>query len=164
MASQMIATLKRLQLLGTVGKCMCVCVCTRTQVLEQCSCHQVSCVCLCVCVCVHRSWNSARAIKYREINKITGLRGTAVNIQTMVYGNINDNSGTGVCFTRNPANGKKELFGEYLANAQVRTQAQTRTYTHTHRSRNCLTQSPQVQFSGLGTCDRTGAAALESTR
>lgn len=116
------------------------------------------------------------AVKYREINKITGLKGTAVNIQTMggllcagglsfgcflacslsacpqclhdtsprlsdpcfcpctssssqplapsqlpptVYGNINDNSGTGVCFTRNPANGTKELFGEFLVNAQV---------------------------------------------
>jgi hypothetical protein len=48
---------------------------------------------------VSRSWNIPRAVKYREINKITGLRGTAVNVQTMVYGNINDNSGTGVgCF------------------------------------------------------------------
>jgi pyruvate,orthophosphate dikinase len=44
---------------------------------------------------VFRSWNIPRAVKYREINKITGLRGTAVNVQTMVYGNINDNSGTG---------------------------------------------------------------------
>jgi phosphoenolpyruvate synthase/pyruvate phosphate dikinase len=47
---------------------------------------------------VFRSWNIPRAVKYREINKITGLRGTAVNVQTMVYGNINDNSGTGGCF------------------------------------------------------------------
>jgi hypothetical protein len=46
------------------------------------------------CLC-SRSWNIPRAVKYREINKITGLRGTAVNVQTMVYGNINDNSGTG---------------------------------------------------------------------
>ncbi len=65
-----------------------------------------------------RSWNIPRAVKYREINKITGLKGTAVNIQTMVYGNINDNSGTGVCFTRNPATGEKALFGEFLINAQ----------------------------------------------
>lgn len=69
---------------------------------------------------VFRSWNIPRAVKYREINKISGLKGTAVNIQTMVYGNVNDRSGTGVCFTRNPATGQKELFGEYLANAQVR--------------------------------------------
>lgn len=67
---------------------------------------------------VFRSWNIPRAQKYREINKITGLKGTAVNIQTMVYGNYNDNSGTGVCFTRNPATGVKELFGEFLINAQ----------------------------------------------
>eukprot|EP00798_Chlamydomonas_sp_ICE-L_P027999 gene27999-31095_t len=64
------------------------------------------------------SWNIPRAVKYREINKITGLSGTAVNLQTMVYGNINENSGTGVCFTRNPATGRKELFGEFLLNAQ----------------------------------------------
>lgn len=69
---------------------------------------------------VFKSWNIPRAVKYREINKISGLKGTAVNIQTMVYGNVNDRSGTGVCFTRNPATGQKELFGEYLANAQVR--------------------------------------------
>ena len=49
---------------------------------------------------------------------MTGLLGTAVNVQSMVYGNLNDQSGTGVCFTRNPANGKKELYGEYLQNAQ----------------------------------------------
>lgn len=66
----------------------------------------------------HRSWNIPRAVKYREINGITGLKGTAVNIQSMVYGNYNDNSGTGVCFTRNPATGDKQFFGEYLANAQ----------------------------------------------
>ncbi len=64
---------------------------------------------------------SRSAIKYREINKVDTrvVRGTAVNIQAMVYGNINDRSCTGVCFTRNPANGTKELFGEYLPNAQV---------------------------------------------
>ncbi|EFJ43008.1 pyruvate phosphate dikinase [Volvox carteri f. nagariensis] len=67
---------------------------------------------------VFKSWNIPRAIKYREINKITGLRGTAVNVQTMVYGNMGDTSGTGVCFTRNPANGDRELFGEFLINAQ----------------------------------------------
>lgn len=54
----------------------------------------------------------------REINKISGLKGTAVNVQSMVYGNVNDNSGTGVLFTRNPATGANELFGEFLINAQ----------------------------------------------
>ncbi|GMH36643.1 hypothetical protein BSKO_04516 [Bryopsis sp. KO-2023] len=67
---------------------------------------------------VFGSWNVGRAVKYREINNITGLIGTAVNVQSMVYGNFNDNSGTGVCFTRNPADGNKEFFGEYLVNAQ----------------------------------------------
>jgi len=67
---------------------------------------------------VFNSWSADRAIKYRKINKITGLLGTAVNIQTMVYGNTGEKSATGVCFTRNPSNGKKELYGEFLVNAQ----------------------------------------------
>jgi pyruvate,orthophosphate dikinase len=64
------------------------------------------------------SWNSARAVKYRQLNKIEGLLGTAVNVQAMVFGNMGDDCGTGVCFTRNPSNGKKEFYGEYLLNAQ----------------------------------------------
>ena len=67
---------------------------------------------------VFSSWDSNRAIKYRRINKITGLLGTAVNVQAMVYGNMGESSGTGVCFTRNPSNGEPELYGEYLVNAQ----------------------------------------------
>lgn len=59
-----------------------------------------------------------RAVKYREINKITGLKGTAVNVQSMVYGNLGDSSGTGVFFTRSPATGINKLYGEFLANAQ----------------------------------------------
>ncbi|MCK4806301.1 MAG: pyruvate, phosphate dikinase [Candidatus Aegiribacteria sp.] len=64
------------------------------------------------------SWNNTRAIRYRQINDITGLVGTAVNIQTMVFGNMGDASGTGVCFTRNPSNGENIFYGEYLMNAQ----------------------------------------------
>ena len=67
---------------------------------------------------VFESWNNERAIKYREINNITGLKGTAVNVQTMVFGNKNNNCATGVAFTRNPSNGNKEFFGEFLINAQ----------------------------------------------
>lgn len=67
---------------------------------------------------VFGSWNSERAIKYREINGITSLVGTACNIQTMVYGNLGPTSGTGVAFSRDPGTGKKELKGEYLVNAQ----------------------------------------------
>ncbi len=67
---------------------------------------------------VFGSWNNARAIKYREINDIKGLLGTAVNVQTMVYGNYGEDSGTGVCFSRDPSTGKKYFFGEYLMNAQ----------------------------------------------
>ncbi|MEW5852541.1 MAG: pyruvate, phosphate dikinase [Myxococcota bacterium] len=67
---------------------------------------------------VFNSWDSERAVKYREINKIRGLLGTAVNVQAMVFGNMGETSGTGVCFTRNPANGTPELYGEYLMNAQ----------------------------------------------
>jgi pyruvate,orthophosphate dikinase len=67
---------------------------------------------------VFGSWNSDRAIKYRQLNKITGLLGTAVNVQAMVFGNMGLDCGTGVCFTRNPSTGKKEFYGEFLMNAQ----------------------------------------------
>jgi pyruvate,orthophosphate dikinase len=67
---------------------------------------------------VFGSWNSDRAIRYRQINEITSLIGTACNIQTMVFGNLGSNSGTGVAFSRNPGTGKSVLQGEYLINAQ----------------------------------------------
>ncbi len=67
---------------------------------------------------VFRSWNNPRAISYRRINHIPPLPGTAVNMQAMVFGNMGDKSCTGVGFTRNPGTGKKELFGEFLLNAQ----------------------------------------------
>jgi len=67
---------------------------------------------------VFDSWHSERAIKYREAEAITGLLGTAVNIQAMVFGNMGEDSGTGVCFTRNPNTGENKLYGEYLINAQ----------------------------------------------
>lgn len=67
---------------------------------------------------VFKSWNNNRAIYYRNLNKIDHNLGTAVNIQAMVFGNLNDKSGTGVCFTRNPSTGEKVLYGEYLVNAQ----------------------------------------------
>lgn len=67
---------------------------------------------------VINSWNADRAIAYRDINKMRGLKGTAVNVQAMVFGNMGENSGTGVAFTRNPADGTDEFYGEYLINAQ----------------------------------------------
>ncbi len=67
---------------------------------------------------VFRSWNNDRAKFYRKMNNIPDDWGTAVNIQEMVYGNLNDNSASGVVFSRNPATGEDELFGEYLINAQ----------------------------------------------
>jgi pyruvate,orthophosphate dikinase len=67
---------------------------------------------------VFRSWNNPRAITYRRLNKISDDIGTAVNVQAMVFGNMGNDSGTGVGFTRNPSNGAKEFFGEYLTNAQ----------------------------------------------
>ncbi len=67
---------------------------------------------------VFRSWNNPRAIDYRKIYDIKGLRGTAVNVQTMVFGNMGNDCGTGVCFTRNPSTGERHYFGEYLTNAQ----------------------------------------------
>jgi pyruvate,orthophosphate dikinase len=67
---------------------------------------------------VFGSWNNDRAIKYRQINDIRGLLGTAVNVQTMVFGNAGDDSGTGVCFSRDPSTGENVFYGEYLMNAQ----------------------------------------------
>jgi pyruvate,orthophosphate dikinase len=67
---------------------------------------------------VFESWSGHRAVVYREANKIPNTLGTAVNIQTMVFGNIGPDSGTGVCFTRNPSTGEHVLFGEFLINAQ----------------------------------------------
>ncbi len=67
---------------------------------------------------VFGSWNNARAITYRRLNKIPDDWGTAVNVQSMVFGNMGNDSATGVAFTRNPSNGEKIFFGEYLLNAQ----------------------------------------------
>ncbi|MDR2314282.1 MAG: pyruvate, phosphate dikinase [Spirochaetaceae bacterium] len=67
---------------------------------------------------VFGSWMNERAIKYRQLNEIRGLKGTAVNIQSMVFGNFGNDSGTGVCFSRDPSTGKNEFYGEYLMNAQ----------------------------------------------
>ena len=67
---------------------------------------------------VFRSWNNERAIIYRRMNDIPSSWGTAVNVQEMVYGNMGDDCGTGVAFTRNPATGENKLYGEYLINAQ----------------------------------------------
>src|SRR6266508_6738195 len=67
---------------------------------------------------VFNSWMGRRAVDYRRVNRIADSLGTAVNVQAMVFGNMGENSGTGVAFTRNPSTGKKELYGEYLLNAQ----------------------------------------------
>ena len=67
---------------------------------------------------VFRSWDNPRAIVYRRMNDIPGDWGTAVNVQTMVFGNKGETSGTGVAFTRNPSTGEKGIYGEYLINAQ----------------------------------------------
>ncbi len=67
---------------------------------------------------VFDSWNTARAKTYRKIHHLADDMGTAVNVMAMVYGNLGDDSGTGVCFSRNPADGEKKLYGEFLINAQ----------------------------------------------
>lgn len=67
---------------------------------------------------VFASWNNARAVAYRQLHGIPDDWGTAANVQAMVFGNMGDDSGTGVCFTRNPATGERGLYGEYLLNAQ----------------------------------------------
>ncbi|HSV16543.1 MAG TPA: pyruvate, phosphate dikinase, partial [Tepidisphaeraceae bacterium] len=67
---------------------------------------------------VFKSWMGDRAIRYRQLNDIRGLAGTAVNVQAMVYGNMGDDSATGVAFTRNPSTGGNKFYGEFLINAQ----------------------------------------------
>ena len=67
---------------------------------------------------VFGSWMAEKAVTYRRVEKITGLLGTAVNVQQMVFGNTGENSGTGVCFTRDPSSGEKTFYGDYLTNAQ----------------------------------------------
>ncbi|MBP7088354.1 MAG: pyruvate, phosphate dikinase [Candidatus Omnitrophica bacterium] len=72
----------------------------------------------CAINAVFGSWNNERAVAYRQINNIKGLMGTAVNVQTMVFGNMGEDSGTGVGFTRDPSTGDNKLYGEFLMNAQ----------------------------------------------
>src|SRR4029077_3864922 len=67
---------------------------------------------------VFESWMGDKAVTYRRVEKITGLLGTAVNVVQMVFGNTGENSGTGVCFTRDPSTGEKIFFGDFLLNAQ----------------------------------------------
>jgi pyruvate,orthophosphate dikinase len=67
---------------------------------------------------VFGSWMAEKAVTYRRVEKITGLLGTGVNVVQMVFGNTGDNSGTGVCFTRDPSSGEKVFYGDYLTNAQ----------------------------------------------
>ncbi|KAF9673338.1 hypothetical protein SADUNF_Sadunf10G0013600 [Salix dunnii] len=91
---------------------------------------------------VFDSWDSPRAIKYRSINQITGLKGTAVNIQCMAFGNMGITSGTGVLFTRNPSTGEKKLYGEFLINAQGEdVVAGIRTPEDLDTMKNCMPQA-----------------------
>jgi pyruvate,orthophosphate dikinase len=84
---------------------------------------------------VFKSWMQHRAVRYREVENIKGLLGTAVNVQSMVYGNMGDDSGTGVAFTRNPSTGENKFYGEFLVNAQAKTSSQA--FARRSRSRKC---------------------------
>lgn len=95
---------------------------------------------------VFASWNGKRAISYRRIEGIPDEWGTAVNVQTMVFGNMGDSSSTGVAFTRNPGNGENQFFGEYLINAQgedvvagIRTPAPINKYSQSDHNKNLKT-------------------------
>ncbi|KAL3812749.1 hypothetical protein ACJIZ3_014017 [Penstemon smallii] len=91
---------------------------------------------------VFDSWDSPRAIKYRSINHIHGLKGTAVNIQCMVFGNMGDTSGSGVLFTRNPSTGENKLYGEFLINAQGEdVVAGIRTPEDIDAMKNCMPEA-----------------------
>ena len=84
---------------------------------------------------VFGSWNNPRAVLYRKQNKIADDLGTAVNVQSMVFGNKGNTSATGVAFTRNPANGQKEFYGDYLVNAQGEDVVAGIRNTEPHRRR-----------------------------
>ncbi|MDD5130725.1 MAG: pyruvate, phosphate dikinase [Candidatus Omnitrophica bacterium] len=95
---------------------------------------------------VFSSWNGKRAISYRRIENIPDEWGTAVNVQTMVFGNMGDDSATGVAFTRNPGNGENNFYGEYLINAQgedvvagIRTPAPINEYSTSSHNKDLLT-------------------------
>jgi pyruvate,orthophosphate dikinase len=95
---------------------------------------------------VFKSWNGKRAVSYRRIEGIPDEWGTAVNVQTMVFGNMGNDSATGVGFTRNPANGDNKFYGEYLVNAQgedvvagIRTPAPINEYSKSDQNRNLTT-------------------------
>jgi pyruvate,orthophosphate dikinase len=95
---------------------------------------------------VFNSWNNPRAIKYREIYDIPHSWGTAVNVQSMVFGNMGDDCATGVCFTRDPSTGERKFFGEYLINAQgedvvagIRTPAPINDFSKNDSNRNFKT-------------------------
>ncbi|MDD3284414.1 MAG: pyruvate, phosphate dikinase [Patescibacteria group bacterium] len=101
---------------------------------------------------VFSSWNNNRAIRYRELNSIRGLIGTAVNIQSMVFGNLGEDSGTGVCFTRNPSTGEAKFYGEYLMNAQGEdVVAGIRTPMPVSELE---TQNPEIYKELVDTCDK----------
>ncbi|MFH1492293.1 MAG: pyruvate, phosphate dikinase, partial [Candidatus Omnitrophota bacterium] len=92
---------------------------------------------------VFQSWNGKRAISYRRIENIPDEWGTAVNVQTMVFGNMGDHSATGVAFTRNPGNGENDFYGEYLVNAQgedvvagIRTPAPINAYSTSEHNKD----------------------------
>ena len=101
---------------------------------------------------VFRSWNTDRAIVYRRTEKIPDDIGTAVNVQSMVYGNAGDDCGTGVAFTRDPATGEKAIYGEYLMNAQGEdVVAGVRTPVPISELEK---QSPDIYKQFIATCDR----------
>jgi pyruvate, orthophosphate dikinase len=101
---------------------------------------------------VFDSWNNQRAIVYRRLNKIPSHLGTAVNIQSMVFGNMGDDSGTGVAFTRDPSTGEHILYGEYLINAQGEdVVAGIRTPQHIQTLKN---EMPEVYQQFVNTCIR----------
>ena len=100
---------------------------------------------------VFESWNNDRAIVYRRINKIPDDMGTAVNVVTMVFGNMGDDSGTGVAFTRDPRTGEKHLYGEFLPNAQgedvvagIRTPHAVNEYSKQDANRNLPTMEEMM--------------------
>ncbi len=104
---------------------------------------------------VFGSWNNPQAVRYREINEIRGLLGTAVNVQTMVFGNMGYTSFTGVGFTRNPATGENKLYGEYLVNAQGED------VVAGIRTPKDVNQMPEEDLSDFPECDMEPEKARE---
>ena len=110
---------------------------------------------------VFRSWNTPRAVSYRNLNRLPHDMGTAVNVQTMVFGNMGDNSATGVAFTRDPSNGENFFYGEFLIDAQGEDVV---AGTRTPQALNLEGRDRLPEATRCATCPRSRRSCRRPTR